>query len=222
MSKPSFTIGYHGCDAVLASQLLSRETTFRYSKKPFEWLGHGMYFWEDNFDRAKAWAESKYRKGLISQPAVIGAILNLRNCCDFSDKRFFDLFQKYHRELQRLSETSGEVLPVNYAPPGTNEPDRVSRNLDCSVIEYMHSRMQKSCTLNTLKRNEQVTKSPFDSVRGVFQEGKPVFEGSGIYRDTHIQICIRNPECIVGFFMPKEVQDYTETMEVQELPALFG
>lgn len=59
-------------------------------------------------------------------------------------------------------------------------------------------------------------------MRGVFQEGKPVFEGSGIYRDTHIQICIRNPECIVGFFMPKEVQDYTETMEVQELPALFG
>lgn len=115
MSKPSFTIGYHGCDAVLASQLLSRETTFRYSKKPFEWLGHGMYFWEDNFDRAKAWAESKYRKGLISQPAVIGAILNLRNCCDFSDKRFLicskSIIGSYKDYLKRREKCCRLTMP---------------------------------------------------------------------------------------------------------------
>lgn len=50
----------------------------------------------------------------------------------------------------------------------------------------------------------------FDSVRGVFIEGGPAFEGSGIFEKSHIQICVRNPNCIPGFFRPRQKIDYMQ------------
>jgi len=64
------------------------------------------------------------------------------------------------------------------------------RYLDCIVFELTHLNMNI---------NE---KSPFDSVRCAFEEGSPSFPGSGILDKTHIQICIRNPLCIKGCFLP--------------------
>ena len=34
----------------------------------------------------------------------------------------------------------------------------------------------------------------------VFLEGRPVYEGSGFYGKTHIQIAVRNSDCIKGVF----------------------
>jgi hypothetical protein len=48
----------------------------------------------------------------------------------------------------------------------------------------------------------------FDSTRGVFTEGGPVFEGAGLFEKSHIQICIRNPNCILGFFLPRKEIDF--------------
>jgi hypothetical protein len=45
----------------------------------------------------------------------------------------------------------------------------------------------------------------FDSVKGVFlSEGGPIYEGSGFFNKTHIQICIRDPSCIKGVFRVPE------------------
>jgi hypothetical protein len=43
----------------------------------------------------------------------------------------------------------------------------------------------------------------FDTVRGIFTEGGPAFEGAGIQAKSHIQVCIRNLNCIKGFFIPR-------------------
>lgn len=45
---------------------------------------------------------------------------------------------------------------------------------------------------------------PFDSVRGAFPEGGEAFPGGGISAKTHIQICIRNPNCIKGSFQKEK------------------
>lgn len=73
-----------------------------------------------------------------------------------------------------------------------NSADLLRRNLDCSVLESLHAGRMVSGEM------------PYDSVRGVFVEGKPLYEGAGIYDKTHVQICIRNPNCILGFFLPRE------------------
>ena len=45
--------------------------------------------------------------------------------------------------------------------------------------------------------------STFDTVRGYFPEGGPLFEGARIMARTHVQICVRTPErSIRGYFRP--------------------
>jgi hypothetical protein len=63
--------------------------------------------------------------------------------------------------------------------------------LDCAVIQNIHE-------LNK-KNNIQ----PYDSVRGVFWEGDPLYLNAGFREKNHIQICICNPNCIKGFFLPQ-------------------
>jgi hypothetical protein len=42
----------------------------------------------------------------------------------------------------------------------------------------------------------------FDTIRGVFVEGDPVYPGSEIYHKTHVQIAVRNQACIQAMFLP--------------------
>ncbi len=42
----------------------------------------------------------------------------------------------------------------------------------------------------------------YDSVRGMFQEDEPAFEGSSIHMKSHIQLAIPNPARITGYFKP--------------------
>jgi hypothetical protein len=39
----------------------------------------------------------------------------------------------------------------------------------------------------------------FDTSRGIFTEGGPAFEGAGIQKKNHIQICIRNKTVLKHF-----------------------
>ena len=45
--------------------------------------------------------------------------------------------------------------------------------------------------------------SPFHTVRGVFQEGEPAFDGAGVKLKSHIQVAVRDPRAIVGYFRPE-------------------
>lgn len=47
---------------------------------------------------------------------------------------------------------------------------------------------------------------PFDSARGLFSEGDYIYPDAGIKEKTHVQISVRNPNCIKGYFKPREVE----------------
>lgn len=66
--------------------------------------------------------------------------------------------------------------------------------MDCAVIETVHQ-------FNEDNENRQ----EFDSVRGVFFEGDDLYENAGFKDKNHIQIAIRNPNCIKGYFIPREL-----------------
>ena len=42
----------------------------------------------------------------------------------------------------------------------------------------------------------------YQTVRGVFVEGEPAYDGAGIYTRTHVQIAVRDRACILGYFLP--------------------
>jgi hypothetical protein len=50
-------------------------------------------------------------------------------------------------------------------------------------------------------------KRPFDSVRSAFIEGEPLYPNAGFFTKSHIQLCIRNPNCIKGYFLPRTEND---------------
>ena len=74
--------------------------------------------------------------------------------------------------------------------------DLLLKELDCRVIESLHK-----VRLDNGDR-------PFDSVRGAFMEGKEIYPNAGFKEKNHIQICIRNPNCIKGFFHPLELHSH--------------
>ena len=66
-------------------------------------------------------------------------------------------------------------------------------------------------------------KKNYDTVRGAYLEGEPVYPEAKIYNQTHIQICVRNVECILGYFVPTLVlcNDWkpTKPATARHLPA---
>ncbi|SFE98440.1 hypothetical protein SAMN05518672_113155 [Chitinophaga sp. CF118] len=216
--KPNLIIGFHGCEAEVRDILLQHPNDYKISQQPFDWLGHGLYFWENNYDRAVQWANEKKDRGSIKHPAVIGAVLHLGYCCDFLDKRHITLLAKYFAVMQGWYKQRGKVLPENKNLPHDPHKDHLLRNLDCAAIEFMHSRILSRAE-EDLKTKGFTQYKIFDSTRGVFTEGGPAFKGAGLFEKSHIQICVRNPNCIKGFFMPREETDFIEWLNKQKQPS---
>lgn len=207
--RPNLIIGFHGCDESTSNALLNDPDKVRISKEPYDWLGHGMYFWENNYERALEWANEKKLRGQIDKPAVIGAVMNLGYCCDFLDSKHIGMLNPNYSAMEKVYSKSGIPLPTNRNLPQDKYKDKVLRELDCAVIEFAHNhicnKVQSNIDLKGYSEDHL-----FDSVRGVFIEGGPAFEGSGIFEKSHIQICVRNPNCILGFFRPRQKIDYMQ------------
>ena len=210
--RPNLIFGFHGCDESVRNRLLNQPDEIVFSKEKYDWLGHGMYFWENNYERALQWAEDKKRRGRIKNPAVIGATLFLGYCCDFLDSAYLRILKDHFNLMSESYAVFGEKLPENRDLPYDKYKDKILRELDCAVIEGMHGEILFQSEANILSKGFSNNKI-FDSVRGVFTEGGPVFEGAGILEKSHIQICIRNPNCIKGFFLPRKEVEFPKWLQ---------
>lgn len=209
-SRPGLLIGFHGCEATTCNALLTNPDIIRKSEKPYDWLGHGMYFWENNIDRALEWARDKKRRGEIEIPAVIGAVLDLGYCFDLTDSRFISMIKAYYSVLAQTYKDLGEKLPENKDIKADKHKDKTLRELDCKVIEFMHDQIILQVAKDIKTRGYSELKI-FDSARGVFTEGGPAYTGAGIVEKTHIQLCIRNLNCIKGFFLPRKETNFLKS-----------
>lgn len=191
---PNLVLAFHGCDASVFDRVLHVGRQLKPSKNDYDWLGHGAYFWEQNLQRAKDWAEEQASRGAIEKPAVIGAVIDLGHCLNLTDSEFIDLLKEEYEALKSEFDALQIDLPRN---SGKTE-DKLFRRLDCAVIEHLHSRLKHD------QEEGLETLDPFDSVRALFSEGVPIYEGAGFREKTHIQICARNPNCIKGYFDPRK------------------
>lgn len=197
-SRSNLLIGFHGCDESVAKELINYPKKVKISEKPFDWLGHGFYIWENNYDRALEWAKDKEKNGRIKKASVVGIVFTLDHCLDLIDSEFIQTLSVYYDLMQKDFLKLGKDLPKNKDVKEDLHKDLLIRELDCAVIEYLHQKIKEE------KEKSQTLLKEFDSVRGVFIEGGPVFPGSGIQKKSHIQICIRNMSCIKGFFLPRK------------------
>jgi hypothetical protein len=138
-------------------------------------------------DYAKLLKRSPWRsRTTVRYPAVVGAVIDLSLCLNLLDAQFIRMMKDSYLDLKALHEQSGTELPVNKA--AGKSKDLLLRRLDCAVIETLHS----------IRKDRKL--EPFDSARGVFIEGQPIYPGAGVHEFNHIQVCVRNPRRIQGYF----------------------
>lgn len=202
-NRPNLTIGFHGCDRSVRDELVLNPDKVKKSQEKFDWLGHGFYVWENNYERALKWAEDKARRGKISNPSVVGVLYQLEYCLDFTDSEFIDLLPVYYGLMKDDLSAVDKTLPTNKDLSSDRYKDLVLRELDCAVIEYLHQKIDEAYR-NDIKEKGFSELRYFDTARGMFTEGGPVFDGAGVQSKNHIQVCVRNLNCIKGFFVPRK------------------
>ena len=181
---PSFVLGFHGCDRSVGEDVLADKSRLLPSENSYDWLGSGIYFWENNPQRALDYAKMvqanpKRSHGKVDNPFVIGAVIDLGRCLNLTESKSIEILKQGYNLLSQSSQIAEIPLPKN---------DGLLRRLDCAVINMVH------------KFYSDESKPPFDSVRGLFLEGDRVYDDAGFFKESHIQICVCNPNCIKGYF----------------------
>jgi len=154
--RSNLIIGFHGCDESVVRRVVNGEEDLIPSTNDYDWLGNGIYFWENNETRALQWAtELSKRKGSsIKKPAVVGAIIDLGYCFDLTDSTYLQELKDAYDIFVKICHRAGKTLPEN-TDIGTST-DKLIRKLDCSVIQTVHL------------INQDANKRAYDSVKGVF------------------------------------------------------
>jgi len=157
------------------------------SDHPWDWLGPGIYFWEDNPYRALTYAvdcaqnRQKFA-GQIKTPFVIGAIIDPGLCLNLMEPGSIRIVKEAYKILKTEAEISGAPMPSN---------NGANRSLDCTVIKSIH------------KLYKGKDRSVYDSVRSPFPEGDPIYDQANFTAGLHIKICVINPSRIKGYFLPQ-------------------
>lgn len=195
--RPGVIYGFHGCDRRVAEKLLVSHTRHLHpSENVYDWLGHGIYFWEASPERGLEFAREaqvrrKITQGKIRYPYVLGAVIELGHCLNMLDHAGLMEMQDAHRRFKWSAHARGEQLPRNKFRDGGGAYQ--SRALDCAVLEYLHQ----------YRRDAELP--AYDTVAGALWEGRPLYENAGITDKNHMQICIRNVKCIRGYFRVREL-----------------
>jgi len=178
-------IGYHGCPQTFAGELLVGTrpiAAWQPSANDWDWLGHGIYFSEHAPERAFHWAQEQFAPRGVA-PGVIGAVIQLGRCFDLLNEAVTTTLAATYRDLEQAYQRKGAPL-AQY-----RGKDWKRRDLDCVVI-------------NTCIRRLHDAGKSYDTVRGAFLEGKPIYPGAGFSSESHIQLAVLDTSCILGVFRP--------------------
>jgi hypothetical protein len=166
---------YRGCAPDVAEALHRGEVAvdqWQPSQNPYDWLGHGICFWEFAPERARIWGD----KG-----GVVGAVIQLGVCLDLMDVGYTALLAEEFEATRVRHKRRRMALPTNRGK---------RRDPDCLVINEL------------VASAEKIDGITYQTVRCAFLEGEPAFPGSAILRESHVQIVVRDKGCIHGVFRP--------------------
>jgi hypothetical protein len=194
--RTGLVLAFHGCDIKVRDNVIAGLEQLKKSTNPYDWLGNGIYFWENSPARALDFAEdlkkySKRRTQKIDAPSVLGAIIDLKHCLDLTEFKNLQILKRGYETLSEMLKPEG-LMPENKNVGKSR--DLLMRHLDCAVIETIHANNDPG--------------NRYDSVRGMFIEGEYPYPNAGFREKNHVQICIRNPNCIKGYFLPRDLVKY--------------
>ena len=191
--RPFQIIGYHSCDKEVGLKVINGTELLKPSKNSWDWLGNGIYFWEQNPLRALQYAEEAALKkqffaGEITTPFVIGAIIELgKNCLNLIEPDSVVVLKEAYKGLEEIYKKANKKMPVN---------TENNRQLDCNVFKHLHK-----------SRNENGL-GAFETIRCAFVEGEKIYPNANFNERLHIQVCVINQDLIRGFFLPLPTEKF--------------
>ena len=156
--------GFHGTSKQAANLII--QSGFRVSQNPYDWLGDGVYFFQDGLQHARGWAHEHHGRNA----AVIGAEILLDDCIDLLDMRWTRMMPIVYDQFLRNAKSLGLILPTQTTG---------AHRLDREVINYAVGVLQEQGIA-------------IRSVRASFWEGRPIYPDSAFYELGHIQIAVRD------------------------------
>ena len=168
-------IGYHGTSVGAARRILS--SGFRSSRNTYDWLGDGIYFFQDAPLRAAEWARARFG----ADAAVVGAEIDLDGCIDLLDIEWENVIVSGYRKYVRRAARSG--VPIPRQTSGAHRLDRAVLNHVAELVSTGGMTVR--------------------SLRAVFGEGDSMYPGSALLRRSHVQIAVRDAGAIVSTWMRK-------------------
>lgn len=195
---PSFLLCFHGTDERTAKKIFAGDAHLSPSENEYDWLGHGIYFWEYSPQRAFQFAQEKFKwQGKKDKVAVVGAIIDPGHCFNLLEASSLGFLESGYEAL--VEERGG----IDYLPVNGDGKELWRRHLDCAVINMVHQIRQETQSADWIKKNPNKSPLPsYDTVRGAFWEGGPVYPNARIEKKNHVQICVRNRDRIKGYFRP--------------------
>jgi hypothetical protein len=210
-------VGYHGTGLTAALRIVNRVEGFRWSERDYDWLGRGIYFWEYGPKQALNFAkirQRQYKKKRNKTPkderraseplAVVACMIRLGFCLDLTEPENVEYIGAIFESYNESMELAAAKLPTN---------SHKYRNLDCAVFEYAYRVIEESEPNSTV-----------DTARGVYvptDRATRVWAGSWISKDTHIQLCVRNPASLLGTWLHHptslEVDDVCEALQARNV-----
>lgn len=207
MNLGAALVVYHGCDVTTRDDLVSgRLKHLNQSSNQYDWLGPGAYFFEGDVERALLFAQAshnypdkRYTAKPIATPAVAGAVLQVQSWLDMTTQAGIKEFSSAYQVFAAGRNAEGKSVPKN-SPASETDTDVIYRALDNAVFTWLHN----------ARASQEPPLPPFQAVRAAFHQGEKVAPTSGFHANTHIQISLRDNNCILGWFLPEGAKLLTE------------
>jgi hypothetical protein len=160
--------GYHGTSRENAESIL--RNGFRSSNSGGDWLGAGVYFWQDAPKRALEWAKEKHPES----PVVV-----IRSSIRFEEGKTMDLLDTdwFPTLIKAYDEF---LLQFNRSVPTQDIKKSHIHALDHEFLNYI------SDVINKEKPGKIAV------IRAAFTGGKPIFNSSAIHNLSHVQIAVKD------------------------------
>jgi hypothetical protein len=164
--------GYHGTSAERAGAIM--QNGFKLSRNDYDWLGSGVYFWQDAPLRAWDWAKKNHE-----HPAVIRSsiVMEEEKSIDLLDIGWFEILSEQYSKFVEYLKYEKRSLPP--------QPITSKRHLlDREFLDYVCETLGKA-------GSDQI-----HVIRAAFTEGNPIFNNSAIFNLSHVQIAVKNTQII--------------------------
>jgi hypothetical protein len=193
--------GYHGTTRSAAESIVANPLLFQSSTGEGDWLGQGVYFFENSFRKGTEWAmrtvDKRATSGGAEAPAVLGCEIDLSNCLDLCDPRHSEDLQSWV-----IANIDLAGAPLQHAPrlltaaakevTISDFPYRTAKNR--SLYRHPHKVNVLDKVLIDAFIDAMPTAKRFSTVRAPFNSGRQLFPNSYLFHNSQVQIAVRDPE----------------------------